>query len=494
MTANSASSKLGLPRLGRRHAMRACLAIAVFVLVLASLGAAAARADEPVDPAATTSAEPTPEETPSQEPAPEETSTEEPGVIPESPSPEGPGEGDSGPMGAGTGGGEGGGAATPTVDEIGGAEQAPAEEGTLAAAAGDARDPRASIGDINCTNLTVPVTLDNSRSTEAVIYRVTLDDWGDVPLFDKEVQVPGGATRIVTVPVSENADVAVFVGEPRRENFEPGVLLTFSYLPVDCTDDDPHNARATVGEVDCASMTVPLMLDNSRSEDEATYAVFAITVRGENQDESYFLDQFPATFDVPAGDVRTVPVPVLENSVLDVDIFDDDVAQQTEGEEGFLLREVAWVDCSPGDDPHADIGKVNCTNLTVPVTLDNTQSTVGRALGIGAGIRGHQWETYGDWFPMAAGAVRIVPVPVPNKAKVTVVVAGDDGLGLGYNFAFETMDVDCLRVLAGRAGPRLADGEGALAATGANGLTLPIAGLALMTCGGVLSMLGRRYS
>ncbi len=54
--------------------------------------------------------------------------------------------------------------------------------------------------------------------------------------------------------------------------------------------------------------------------------------------------------------------------------------------------------------------------------------------------------------------------------------------------------MDCVRVLAGRAGPRLADGDGVLAATGANGLTLPIAGLTLLACGGVLSMLGRRHS
>jgi hypothetical protein len=397
-------------------------------------------------------------------------------------------------MGAGTGGGEGGGAATSPGDESTETEQAPVVEGPLAAAAEALRDPRASIGDINCTNLTVPVTLDNSRSTEAVIYRVTLDDWGEEPLFDKEVQVPGGATRIVTVQVSENADVAVFVGEPRREDFEPGVLLTFSYLTVGCTYDGAYDARATVGGVDCASMTVDVTLDNSKSEDATTFAVFATSVQGEEQEESYFLDQFPATFDLPAGDVRTVPVPVVENSVLNVDVFDVDAGEETQWDEGYLVREVAWVDCAPGDDPRADIGEVNCTNLTAPVTLDNSRSTVGRALMVTVGISGHHWETNGGYFPMAAGAVRMVSMPVPNKAKVAVVVAGDDGFGLGYNFAFETFDVDCLRVLAGRAGPRLADGDGVLAATGANGLTLPITGLTLLVCGGALSMLGRRYS
>ena len=175
--------------------MRACLAIAVFVLVLATLGTAAARADE-VSPAATTSTEPAPEpastgstdaSTDSSDPSTDDSSgeasdpvetqdppIEEPTAVPEVPASAEPDGDDSGPMETGTGGGEGGGAATSTAEEGAGTEQAPVEEGTLAAAAEDARDPRASIGDIDCTNLTVPVTLDNSRSAEALTYRVSL--------------------------------------------------------------------------------------------------------------------------------------------------------------------------------------------------------------------------------------------------------------------------------------------------------------------------------
>ena len=75
-----------------------------------------------------------------------------------------------------------------------------------------------------------------------------------------------------------------------------------------------------------------------------------------------------------------------------------------------------------------------------------------------------------------------------------VIAADGDKLYLGDALAYETFEVDCVRVAAGRAGPQLAEGDGVLAATGANGLMLPIAGLALLASGGVLSMLGRRHS
>jgi LPXTG-motif cell wall-anchored protein len=75
-----------------------------------------------------------------------------------------------------------------------------------------------------------------------------------------------------------------------------------------------------------------------------------------------------------------------------------------------------------------------------------------------------------------------------------VVIAADEleFFELGDTFATERLDVDCQRAPAGRAVPRLDVGAGALAATGANGLALPIAGMMLLASGGVLTLLGRR--
>jgi hypothetical protein len=185
--------------------------------------------------------------------------------------------------------------------------------------------------------------------------------------------------------------------------------------------------------------------------------------------------------------VQTILVPVTENSAVLVIVFAEDA--------GVPARELVRVVCTPGDEPRASIDDVNCTNLTVPVALDNIPSAVGTTfLILVSAPESEDYWVYDQLFVVAAGTERAAPVPVPNHAVVTVVATDQGFFALGDTFAFETFDVDCVRVLAGRTGPRLAVSEGALAATGANGLTLPVAGLTLLAGGGVLSLLGRRHS
>jgi hypothetical protein len=411
-------------------------------------------------------------------------------VVPESPSPEEPGEGNSGPIGVGTGGGEGGGAATSPGDESTETEQAPVVEGPLAAAAEDVRDPRASIGDINCTNLTVPVTLDNSRSTKAALYEIFAGDAdGDEPTLEKTVAGPAGAIQIIDVAITEDTQFALSVYDRSQGDDLEDRILTFALLAVDCSvDDDSHHPQARIGGLDCASMTIDATLDNSRSEDETTYLV---TVFGLSYEEP----TYEKTFTVPAGLMQTIPVPVTENSAVVVAVGDNDALEETGGEEGDLARELFRVDCTPHDGPRASIGEVDCMDLSVTVTLDNTSSVEETTFLVlsDADPEGQEYFHYEEDFDVAAGTEQSVPVPLRDHAEVAVLVADSvQYLNLGDTFAFELLDVDCVDVAAGRAGPRLADGE--LAATGANGLTLPIMGLTLLACGGVLSMLGRRHS
>jgi hypothetical protein len=487
------------------------LAIAVFVLVLATLGTAAARADE-VSPAASTPAETTPEpvstgsadaSSDSSDPSTDDSSgeatdpvdtqappSEEPTAVPEVPTSEDLDGNDSGPLETGTGGGEGGGAATSPAEEGAGTEQAPAEEGTLAAAAGDARNPRASIGDIDCTNLTVPVTLDNSGSTEDVSYLILAGDAdGDGPTFEKTVPGPAGEIRVTNVSVTEDTRFAVYVYELSGNEYVYDRILAFAVVTVDCTaDNDAHDPQARIGGLDCTQKTVDVTLDNSRSEDATTYLVTAINL----PDEEPFYEEM---FTVPSGAAQTVSVPVSENSTVGVIVGDKDVLDETEGEEGNLALELFRVDCTPDDEARASLGEVNCTNLTVPLILDNTRSAVETTFTILAfAPESDEFFDYEEYVVVTAGAERTVAVPLLDHAKVVVIAADGDKLYLGDALAHKTFDVDCVRVAAGRAGPRLSDGDGVLAATGANGLTLPITGLTLLACGGVLSMLGRRHS
>jgi hypothetical protein len=441
-------------------------------VALATLGAPAAWADDPVPATATTSAEPTPEASPSEEPT----------VVSESPSPEETGGSESGPVEAGTGGGEGDGVATPTADSAAGTEQAPVEEGTLAAAAEDGRDPRASIGDIDCTHLTVPVTLDNSRSTETVTYRILAGEaWFDEDFsFEDMVEVSAGAIQIVDVPVTEDSVVEVLALD-LPAGAEWGTMLADTFLRIDCTDDDnPQDPQARVGSVDCTEMTVDVTLDNSRSEVEMTFIV-SVSLAFEDESESF------EYYDLPAGDEQAVQVPVIENipAHFFVGAFGPGGDEWEAWEEGFLVEELFRVNCTPGDEPLASIGEVNCTNLTVPVTLDNTRSALESWFVIYATDEDEMEEpTFYDGFWVAAGAERVVAAGVPDGMRAVVTVDDENQFG---PLARETFDVDCVRVLSGRAGP-------ALAATGANGATLPLAGLTLLACGGVLSMIGRRHS
>ena len=118
-------------------------------------------------------------------------------------------------------------------------------------------------------------------------------------------------------------------------------------------------------------MTVDVIMDNSRSEDETKYSVSATA----------FEDKpiYKQTFTLSAGDVRTVLVRVGENSTVMVSVGDEDVLQETEGQEGQLVDELFRVDCTSGDGPLATVGEVTCTSLTVPVTLDNSRSSPPRS-------------------------------------------------------------------------------------------------------------------
>ena len=361
-------------------------------------------------------------------------------------------------------------APTPTV----------AAEKTLAVAADNVRDPRAYVGDVNCNNLTVPLTLDNSRSTETVFLQVLVEADGEEIPLDAPSQLSAGAVQIVNVPVTEDAEVFLAVWDQGGGVFDEGSTLAFAVISIDCTaDGDPHDPQARIGGVDCAQMAVDVTLDNSRSEDETTYLVSAST--GEDEEPTY-----QQTFDVPAGEIQPVLVPVDENVVVEVFVGDEEVLEETDGEQGFLGQELFPVDCTPGDDPRSSIGKVNCTDLTVPVNLDNSRSPVVTDFLI---IAGDDEEfSYQDVTTVAAGAEHVVPVSVLSNAEVFVRVA-DIGAGFGgtsdeVTLAMETFDVDCGQVLAGRAG--------ALPATGANGPTLPLAGLMLLASGGVLTFLSRR--
>jgi hypothetical protein len=232
---------------------------------------------------------------------------------------------------------------------------------------------------------------------------------------------------------------------------------------------------------------VDVTLDNSRSQDETTYLVSA----GDASAEEPAYDE---TFVVAAGDVQTVLVPVTEDSEVLVAIADDELIEETEGEEGVLAVEYFPVNCTPGsDEPTATIGEVDCETLTVPVTLDNTASIESTRFIVLSGTTDADEATYEEEYELAPGEKRVVRVPVPNDAEAAIVVSDSED-GDGDLFEVEIFDVACAKKPAPRAIPRF-DGvaDAGLANTGAGGIQLvALAALLLLSAGGMLNLLGRR--
>jgi LPXTG-motif cell wall-anchored protein len=219
---------------------------------------------------------------------------------------------------------------------------------------------------------------------------------------------------------------------------------------------------------------VDVTLDNSRSEEvEAVYQVTWEDNEGHHED----------AFVVPAGDVKTFLIGVAENTKVLVQVAD--LAQ------GAGASETFQVDCQPGDEPRASIGEVNCANLTVPLTLDNSRSSVERSFFVMAEqISGLELEPpYQNTFAVAGGAERVVRVPIPNNAEVSLFVE-DDSVGDPFTVADETFQVDCPNTAAR---PTVAVEGVKLPQTGGFNLSLPLLGVAfLVGGGGMLALSGRR--
>jgi hypothetical protein len=227
-------------------------------------------------------------------------------------------------------------------------------------------------------------------------------------------------------------------------------------------------------------MSVDVTLDNSRSEDDTTYVVTR-SLASEDEPESW------EAYDLLAGAVKNVLVPVTENVPVNVDVYA--AVDAGEAEEGFLVGELFRVNCTPGDEPLASIGEIVCANLTVPVTLDNTRSPMKSWFEVTAGDeRGFEDPTFYDGFWVTAGAERVVAARVANNARVAVSVVDNPQFGA---LAHTVLDVNCPSTAAR---PTVAVGGAMLPETGGFNLAVPLLGVALLVGGaGMLALTGRRH-
>ncbi|MEP6762388.1 MAG: LPXTG cell wall anchor domain-containing protein [Sporichthyaceae bacterium] len=351
-------------------------------------------------------------------------------------------------------------------------------------------DPRASIGDLDCTDLTVPVTLDNSRSQDALVFVVRAEIIYQFVLPLETREVAAGAVDIFRVPVAaaEDAQLRIDVSLVTPD----GPRATWALLPVDCSPNTSNTTgpRASIADMDCGTLTVPVTLDNTRWFAETTFYVWA-------QDQlSEFFDNFPAltrTVELAAGTLRVVNIPVTE----DVRVWVG-VADQPFPDGAFYgnpyAEELIDVDCAPGRGfTTAAVGQVDCQTMTLPVRVDNSRVN-HRVFELDVVANPNRGRAFFSAFSVGASQVRVVRVPVTNHSRVKVFVLMNVSQTLlepSRLLAEWIIDVKCTSSQSAPL-PRTAVEGAKLPQTGGFNLALPLLGVALLAGGGGMLALSRR--
>ena len=287
-------------------------------------------------------------------------------------------------------------------------------------------DPRATVGTFDCAALSVPITLDNSRSTVAVTFRViwtgragndARDDWTFVDLAP-------GRVKTIAIALATNAVNSVAVKAFGPEDLD---LVT-----ADKTCG--YNPTASVAPLDCGSLTTSVTLDNSTVP---VSTLFSVRV-GDG-----LIARHQEEVDVAAGATKTITVALKNDTRNVVQVF---------GPGDWTLTESSAVCGNLTEKPHASIGTFDCGTLTVPVTLDNSESTVAVAFALTLAYSNIDYDP-GPYLTetVGAGDVRKLLIPLEDSVAASLTItAGYDWQQLVYVHArgplcglVTVSDVDC---------------------------------------------------
>jgi len=297
----------------------------------------------------------------------------------------------------------------------------------------------ADLGTFDCGRLRVGIRLDNTRSTRAVRFGYAAA-WVrplHAPYAGKDarvdVDVAAGATRMVELPVRNDARTTVTVRLPdgRDANWQSSC----------------GNAPGAIfGPSDCATLRLGVLLDN-RTSGTPTRFLWAL-----DDPAGLVATQ---TVEVDAGAVAHVDVPIVADGWTAVE-----VSVQGRGTVARLNRQACgWVVL----DPRAVFGVVDCRDVSVPVLLDNARSSMR--------LRFH---LPGDDVVLGPGETRSLRLHVPIRELLAVTV--DDGLPRGRSVVRAvTSTAHCAALPAESGAPGTGDrsapraGSAAVAAAGRGG-------------------------
>ncbi|WP_091755876.1 hypothetical protein [Pedococcus cremeus] len=219
---------------------------------------------------------------------------------------------------------------------------------------------QATVAPFDCTSLTTTVTLDNTRRSEATEFTTTVVH-GQVVTHTEKTTVAAHGEAALTVSLTQNARNMVTVeAGPRRATVggRDGVCGTYA-----------SDLRASVGDFDCGSLTVPVTLDNSRSSSAEAFFLWVTYL---------FIDHWvaaePPQVVVPAHTVRTVEVAIRDNTVTTVMVTS---APESNYPEAVLTTSPKGPVCGTlPSKAKVSLGQLNCVTGTVVVTVDNGHTTL----------------------------------------------------------------------------------------------------------------------
>ena len=332
------------------------------------------------------------------------------------------------------------------------------------------------------------MTLDNTRSTKAVDFEIFVFGFS-TQFSDTTTQVAPGSITVVSAPLTDHSGTSVEVHDAAVFPAPNGILVR-AFFNVQCAAN-ARGANAIIGDaVDCASLTVPLTLDNSQA---TASTQFLVTVFAGNLTTH-------TTFDVPAGGTNLIQLQLLDHGGSQVLVEDNELQP---GDAGRNLGNTAFnVECGSAvtSAASATIGDGEpggfCSALfVVPVTLDNTGSAEPTTFRLQAlPGRGPDDPAFFAVVTLPAGATRIVQAQMDSLAPVLgVAVPGpfddrssDDALLATRDFTSSLSN--CPQT---EPGPAVLPAGATLPDTGGPGTGLPLIGLGLICAGAALLLISR---
>jgi hypothetical protein len=124
----------------------------------------------------------------------------------------------------------------------------------------------ASIGHLDCSTLSVPITLDNTAwlATRFFVVERRQPAGGQRQV----VMLAAGERRSLDLAVRDHRDTTVYISDE-----DDGETLAAAEIEVSCSPHPAFDARATLQPVSCRDHTLPVMLDNTRSEIPAEFSL-----------------------------------------------------------------------------------------------------------------------------------------------------------------------------------------------------------------------------